>query len=95
MENFITPVDALSEDEGTPLWSESYRGIPNAFVRSGLINISLPEKCGFIRPIIRIGPPSTYEFKIRYKGEPLEHSDIDVLMEIIHLVRDQLRSTTG
>jgi hypothetical protein len=34
--------------------------------------------------------PSTTDFNILYKGEILDESDLDVLLEIFHLIRDQL-----
>jgi hypothetical protein len=73
------------------LWPEDYRGIPHSIARSGLFRISLqPGSNDNVRPKYSGIIPSTREFEIEYTGEILDKSDLDVLLEIFHLIRDQL-----
>lgn len=67
------------------LWPEAVRGVPNAVLRGALFRVSNVREYHKERVLIA----STSEHEIRYKGETLNQTDLDLWETLLHLARLQ------
>lgn len=68
-----------------PLWPEAVRAIPNAVLRGALFNVSkVRATCTNLTLLASVSG-----VEIRYKGERLNQTDLDVWEQLLHLARLQ------
>lgn len=67
------------------LWPEAVRGVPNAVLRGALFRVAKERDTYKTRTLIA----STSEHEIRYKGETLNQTDLDLWETLLHLARLQ------
>lgn len=67
------------------LWPDAVRGVPNAILRSALFGVSKTRKIHKTRTLIA----SVDGYEIRYKGETLNQTDLDLWEMLLHLARLQ------
>lgn len=73
--------------EQLPLWNESYRGVPNAIIRSALFTVRNPNQK---RPYVKERAVfALSNITIRYTGEELRQDDASVFMQILHIARTE------
>ena len=69
-----------------PLWPEPKRGAPNSFIRSALFAAIQSKDRQFLKEAVLASQDG---ITIKYTGEQLNQSDLDVWETIVHLARDQ------
>lgn len=69
-----------------PLWPEPKRGAPNSFIRSALFAAIQGKDRQFMRQAVLASQDG---ITIRYTGEQLNQTDLDVWETIVHLAREQ------
>ena len=69
-----------------PLWPDHVRAVPNGFLRSALFGVVAKGKRRFVKTE-RIA--SLDGIEIRYTGERLDQSDLDVWETVLHITRVQ------
>jgi TrfA protein len=67
------------------LWPEAVRGVPNAVLRGALFRVAKERDFHKERVLIA----TTTEHEIRYKGETLNQTDLDLWETLLHLARLQ------
>ena len=67
------------------LWPDAVRGVPNAVLRGALFRVAKEREYHKERTLIA----STTEHDIRYKGETLNQTDLDLWETLLHLARLQ------
>ena len=67
------------------LWPEAVRGVPNAVLRGALFRVTKEREFHKERVLIA----TTTEHEIRYKGESLNQTDLDLWETLLHLARLQ------
>lgn len=67
------------------LWPDAVRGVPNAILRSALFGVSKTRQIHKTRTLIA----SVDGYEIRYKGETLNQTDLDLWEMLLHLARLQ------
>ncbi len=67
------------------LWPEAVRGVPNAGLRGALFRVA--KERDFHRELTLIA--TTSEHEIRYRGESLNQTDLDLWETLLHLARLQ------
>jgi len=72
--------------EQLPIWPKEVRGIPNAFARSALFNVSSSRK-GSRSNLKRRLLASVRGISITYTGEELRQDDCDCFLQILHIAR--------
>lgn len=75
-------------DKQLPFWPADVRGLPNAFARSALFNVSNARK-GARQNFKRREIATVKGATITYTGEELRQDDEDVFLQIVHLARTQ------
>lgn len=75
-----------------PLWPEPKRGAPNSFIRSALFAAIQGKDRQFLKEAVLASQDGIV---IKYTGEQLNQSDLDVWETIVHLARDQPLGTTA
>ena len=81
-----TPKKKTAEIIQLPLWAEVLRGVPNDILRSALFSATQGRKREYIKEQT---VAASDNIKIKFTGEQLDQSDLDVWDQIIHLVRSQ------
>lgn len=69
-----------------PLWPEPKRGAPNSFIRSALFAAIQSKDRQFLKEAVLASQDGII---VKYTGEQLNQSDLDVWETIVHLARDQ------
>ena len=67
-----------------PLWPEPKRGAPNSFIRSALFAAIQSKDRQFLKEAVLASQDG---ITIKYTGEQLNQSDLDVWETIVHLAR--------
>lgn len=75
-----------------PLWPEPKRGAPNSFIRSALFAAIQSKNRQFLKETVLASQDGIV---VKYTGEQLNQSDLDVWETIVHLARDQPLGTTA
>lgn len=75
-----------------PLWPEPKRGAPNSFIRSALFAAIQSKERRFLKETVLASQDGIV---VKYTGEQLNQSDLDVWETIVHLARDQPLGTTA
>lgn len=76
---------AASTQLNLPLWPESVRAIPNAVLRGALFNVAkVRATCTSLTLLTSVSG-----VEIRFKGERLNQTDLDVWEQLLHLARLQ------
>jgi hypothetical protein len=79
-----TPPPATAKLIQLPLWPEPVRGAPNSFLRSALFAaIQGKTRTGLKKQLLG----SLQGLTVRYTGEQLDQSDLDVWEQAVHLAR--------
>ena len=74
-----------SKQLSLPLWPDAVRAIPNAVLRGALFNVAKArENCTSLTLIASVSG-----VEIRFKGERLNQTDLDVWEQLLHLARLQ------
>ena len=68
-----------------PMWPDTVRGVPNAFLRSALFHVSPSRKMHQRRTVIA----AVDGYEVRFKGESFNQTDLDVWEMLLHLARLQ------
>ena len=71
-----------------PLWSQDFRGLPNALARSALFGVAHLRK-GVRKDFKRAELASTHGIRLVYTGEELRQDDEDVFLQVLHLAKEQ------
>lgn len=74
------PVDKQLKLE---LWPDAVRGVPNAILRGALFGVSTERKMLQKRTVIA----AVDGYEIRFKGETLNQTDLDVFESLLHLAQ--------
>ena len=74
--------------EQLPIWPNDLRGLPNAFARSALFNVSNTRKGARVN-LKRHKVAALQGISIDYTGEELRQEDEDCLLQVLHLARMQ------
>ena len=82
----ITIPEKPKEGVQLPLWPEPTRGTPNSFLRSALF-AGIQGKTRKYLEAELLGSQANYE--VKFTGQQLVQSDLDVWEQIIHLSRDK------
>ena len=69
-----------------PLWPEPKRGAPNSFIRSALFAAIQSKDRQYMKEALLASQDGIV---IKYTGEQLNQSDLDVWETIVHLAREQ------
>ncbi|MFN9503386.1 MAG: plasmid replication initiator TrfA [Rubrivivax sp.] len=69
-----------------PLWPEPKRGAPNSFIRSALFAAIQSKDRQYLKETVLASQDG---ITIRYTGEQLNQTDLDVWETIVHLAREQ------
>ena len=78
------PIQQTNKDIQLPLWSNSYRGVPNSVLRSALF----PAIQGKGRKYLKRVHLKTHQgIEIHFTGMQLDQSDLDVWEHSLHLAR--------
>lgn len=75
-----------------PFWPEPKRGAPNSFIRSALFAAIQSKDRQFLKETVLASQDGIV---VKYTGEQLNQSDLDVWETIVHLARDQPLGTTA
>lgn len=75
-----------------PLWPEPKRGAPNSFIRSALFAAIQSKDRQFLKETVLASQDG---IEVRYTGEQLNQSDLDVWETIVHLAREQPLGTVA
>ena len=83
--------DKIAEREKTaiaqlPLWPEPKRGAPNSFIRSALFAAIQSKDRQYLKEQVLASQDG---ITVKYTGEQLNQSDLDVWETIVHLAREQ------
>ena len=83
--------DKIAEREKTavvqlPLWPEPKRGAPNSFIRSALFAAIQGKDRQYLKEEVLASQDG---ITVKYTGEQLNQSDLDVWETIVHLAREQ------
>lgn len=75
-----------------PLWPEPKRGAPNSFIRSALFAAIQSKDRQFLKEAVLASQDG---ITIKFTGEQLNQSDLDVWETIVHLAREQPLGTVA
>ena len=78
-----------SLEDSLPLWQHNHRGLPNALARSALFNVANLRSGGDRRYFTSTTIASSKGISLVYTGQELRQYDEDVLLQVLHLAKEQ------